>query len=309
MTTSLVVRTDISGTTYSLDVSALELTPSLSTLDYEVTHNGTIVSNLYAKTSSTLLSYSGTNVTLGTKIVARRLTSVVQSETTFLSTTTASALTNALEKERLRIDELDARLSYTLAQVALGGVSIGSIPINNAAYGAGWSGDTNNAPSKNTVYNKIQATDTAVASKADAAATSASLALLAPINNPTLTGDPKSVTPATNDNDTSIATTAYVKAQHPAIVVSGNERSVLLPNGLLMKYGTVVVTIATNSGSYTFVTTPAFGAVISLVVSNGDSSVSTSLANVQAFNTTGFTVNTPSYASGSYRVNFIMLGT
>src|SRR5215475_6663098 len=34
----------------------------------------------------------------------------------------------------------------------------------------------------------------------------------APINNPVLTGDPKSVTPATSDNDTSIATTAFVRS-------------------------------------------------------------------------------------------------
>lgn len=36
---------------------------------------------------------------------------------------------------------------------------------------------------------------------------------LAPINSPTFTGDPKAPTPATGDNDTSIATTAHVKAQ------------------------------------------------------------------------------------------------
>src|SRR5215468_9883308 len=34
----------------------------------------------------------------------------------------------------------------------------------------------------------------------------------APINSPVLTGDPRSVTPATADNDTSIATTAYVRS-------------------------------------------------------------------------------------------------
>jgi hypothetical protein len=36
----------------------------------------------------------------------------------------------------------------------------------------------------------------------------------APTNSPTLTGNPKSVTPSTGDNDTSIATTAFVKAQN-----------------------------------------------------------------------------------------------
>lgn len=43
--------------------------------------------------------------------------------------------------------------------------------------------------------------------------TSARSALKADLASPTFTGDPKAPTPATADNDTSIATTAYVKAQ------------------------------------------------------------------------------------------------
>src|SRR4249920_3973405 len=35
----------------------------------------------------------------------------------------------------------------------------------------------------------------------------------APLASPTFTGDPKAPTPATADNDTSVATTAYVQAQ------------------------------------------------------------------------------------------------
>lgn len=41
--------------------------------------------------------------------------------------------------------------------------------------------------------------------------TASALALKAPINNPVFTGDPQAPTPATTDNDTSIATTAYVQ--------------------------------------------------------------------------------------------------
>ena len=41
----------------------------------------------------------------------------------------------------------------------------------------------------------------------------ASISGFALLASPTFTGDPKSVTPATSDNDTSIATTAFVKAQ------------------------------------------------------------------------------------------------
>lgn len=45
------------------------------------------------------------------------------------------------------------------------------------------------------------------------------LAAKAPINNPVFTGDPKAPTPALGDNDTSIATTAYVNA---AIFAAGS---------------------------------------------------------------------------------------
>jgi len=43
--------------------------------------------------------------------------------------------------------------------------------------------------------------------------TSAAASTYAPLASPTFTGDPKAPTPATGDNDTSIATTAFVKAQ------------------------------------------------------------------------------------------------
>ena len=42
----------------------------------------------------------------------------------------------------------------------------------------------------------------------------------APLASPTFTGDPKAPTPATADNDTSVATTAYVKAQGYATTAS-----------------------------------------------------------------------------------------
>lgn len=60
--------------------------------------------------------------------------------------------------------------------------------------------DTTHAPSRNAVFDALQA-------KADLA-------------SPTFTGDPKAPTPATADNDTSIATTAFVKAQGYATLAS-----------------------------------------------------------------------------------------
>ena len=44
------------------------------------------------------------------------------------------------------------------------------------------------------------------------------LAALAPLNSPIFTGDARAVTPATSDNDTSIATTAFVKAAIASLI-------------------------------------------------------------------------------------------
>src|SRR5262245_19808469 len=63
-------------------------------------------------------------------------------------------------------------------------------------------GGISDAPSDGTPYGRLNG----AWSPAQAAGS------YAPINSPTFTGDPKAPTPATADNDTSIATTAYVKA-------------------------------------------------------------------------------------------------
>jgi hypothetical protein len=62
---------------------------------------------------------------------------------------------------------------------------------------------------------------------------SSALANYAPLASPVFTGDPRSVTPSTSDNDTSIATTAFVKAQGyltsaPVTSVAGRTGAVTL---------------------------------------------------------------------------------
>ncbi|OJX72842.1 hypothetical protein [Leifsonia sp. 71-9] len=60
----------------------------------------------------------------------------------------------------------------------------------------------------NAAQTTANAAQSGLASKADAG----SILGLAPINSPTFAGDPKAPTPATTDNDTSLATTAFVRA-------------------------------------------------------------------------------------------------
>lgn len=69
------------------------------------------------------------------------------------------------------------------------------------------------------------------------------LALKAPLNSPTFTGDPRAPTPAAGDNDTSIATTAFITAALTAFlpkrVFTANDfiRIPDVPGGLIIQWG------------------------------------------------------------------------
>lgn len=80
-------------------------------------------------------------------------------------------------------------------------------------------------------------------------------ATVAPINNPIFTGDPRGPTPPSTDNDTSLATTAYVKAQSnipggfPGLNISGRMALAQLPAELPISYG-LGFGLAFNLGDY-----------------------------------------------------------
>jgi len=76
------------------------------------------------------------------------------------------------------------------------------------------SGGIPDAPSNGNVYGRLNAAWT------DLGALYQPIGSYAPINNPVFTGDPQAPTPATADNDTSIATTAFVKNQGYATTAS-----------------------------------------------------------------------------------------
>jgi hypothetical protein len=77
------------------------------------------------------------------------------------------------------------------------------------------------------------------------------LAAYAPLASPTFTGDPQAPTPATSDNDTSIATTAFVKAQGyltsaPVTSVAGRTGAITLSNTDISGLGTMATASASN---------------------------------------------------------------
>lgn len=89
------------------------------------------------------------------------------------------------------------RLHRVLNEYELNGVGSTSIPSfgspSDGVFSAAWDGDIVQTATRNALYDI--------------------LVTLAPIASPTLTGDPKTVTPADADNDTSIASTAWVRTR------------------------------------------------------------------------------------------------
>ena len=99
---------------------------------------------------------------------------------------------------------------------------------------------------KTYVDSQDAAQNAVIATKADASA----LAAYAPLNSPALTGNPTAPTPAVADNDTSIATTAFVQLAVSTVWVSYHTTNMTL--GPLDAGRMVMV----NSGTDTTITVP-----------------------------------------------------
>jgi len=87
----------------------------------------------------------------------------------------------------------------------------------------------------------------------------------APLDSPSFTGDPKAPTPSTGDNDTSIATTAFVKAQgyllnNQVITLSGD-----LSGSGATAITTTLATVNSNVGAFQGLTVNAKGLVTGAV--------------------------------------------
>lgn len=135
--------------TGSVDVTAANLDTDLTVLDFKIFYNGTeqgaVQLALWAKVSSTSLSYSGAALTTNDVVVIRRNTpALVIAEVSPLDTIT-SALWNAEFDRIIRRDE----------EFRLYGLPTGSVSVSDEAYASGWNSVTTVAPSKNAVFDKL----------------------------------------------------------------------------------------------------------------------------------------------------------
>jgi hypothetical protein len=135
----------------------------------------------------------------------------------------------------------------------------------------------------------------------------------APINSPSFTGDPKAPTPATGDNDTSIATTAFVKAQ-----------GYLLNNQLITLSGDVggsgataiaatLATVNANVGTFAIQTVNAKGLVTAAANMTGDVTTSGGAATLATVNSNvgtfqGLTLDAKGRVTAAANQNYVTGG-
>lgn len=174
-----------SGTGWTVDVTALDLSPDLGTKDFLIQHN-TVQQSLgsYQKTTPQLLTYVGPNLDPGTAVKIYRDSPSDIPDLSF-GAINSSTETNA------RFEAASRALADF--RVFLGDLSSSTTPSVNDPFSIAWDGDTFNAPTRNALYDYLIG--------------------LAPLVSPALTGVPTAPTASFSVNTTQIATTAFVQAQ------------------------------------------------------------------------------------------------
>lgn len=245
MSTANVIGTR-SGTNWTIDVSDANLDTTAGIKDFIVLHNGVVVPNTdYTKTTSSVLTYTGTALAAGTTVEVRRKTPTDIIQPVSYQSRLSSDLWNKEFERKTRWQE-EADLNGT------GPTAGGVVPApRDTPYDSDWNGDTVYPPSRNSVYDKLQTMaplvspaftgvpstpDTAVGTNTSQVVNTRSLqnelALKANVSSPSFTGTPTAPTADVSASNTTLANTAFVKnvlANGPSIVaptLSGNSTAV-----------------------------------------------------------------------------------
>lgn len=212
--TEAVVDTK-TGTGWTLDATAANLSTDLDEKDFVVAFNGVISDNsLFTKTSQTSVRYDG--VSVGTVTVELRRNTPVAP---FRLVNYSDVILSGDYNRNLE------RYSRLLAeQRAFGGTPPGEVAVVDGVYSTTWAADTLNGASRASLYAKFEAETAAYTALVTGLedATNSALALRAPLNSPNLTGTPTAPTAPTDTNTTQIATTAYVRSNRTASEATTN---------------------------------------------------------------------------------------
>lgn len=197
------VVSNASGTGWTLDVTAANLSADLDDKDFVVAFDSVLVdTSQFVKTSQSTVRYDGP-ATSGVSVELRRNTSIAP----FRLVNYSDVILSGDYNRNLE------RYSRLLAEErAFGGSPVGSVTINNSAYGPGWAGDDVNGASRSAIYDKIEdvVADYGAADTALGASLTSAILLRAPLASPSFTGVPTAPTAAAATNNTQIATTQFV---------------------------------------------------------------------------------------------------
>lgn len=282
------VFANLSGTTWTLDVTAAELISDTSIKDFVVLFNSVLQSpTFFTKLSATSIQYSGSS--MNALVEVRRETDVAP----YQLVAYRSPILSDDYNENLK------KISRKLEEIVKYPPGFANVPsISSSPYGANWSGDTVNAPSRSAVYAEVEAVKTSYAA-ADTVLT-ASINTKAPLDSPNLTGNPTAPTQSTQDTSTKLATTQFVSNSLTPYATTASVNSALVPYATKDSpalTGNVTAPTPTLGSNNTSVATTAF------VQQTLNKTVARQI--VGSFTTTGsqnsFTITAPAHLSGCQR--------
>lgn len=247
------------GTGWTIDVTACNLLTNLSVKDFIVLLDGSVASNNdFTKNTATLLVYSGAAVPTNTSVEVRRETPV--------------ELVKVVQfGDRFASDDWNTELAYRArwqAEANLNGKGAGTtvssvIPLNDP-FSASWDNDVIRPATRNALYDE--------------------LILKADLSSPALTGNPTAPTPITADNDTSIATTAYVKSNLISYATLASPTFTGVPTAPNPAYGLDSTALATTAYARDILT-PAVAANLSNAINFPHSTTTDVVFNDTEFDT------------------------
>ena len=214
------------GTGFTIPVTVCNLDSDITIIDFLPFVGGTPVSTtLFTKTSPTVLTYTGTSLSVSTAIIIQRRTP--NTTRTGLVTFASRFSSDAWNKE------VDRTVRHS-EEYALNGIGPGSVVIaptpQDTAYPTGWFGDTTYSATRNALFNILttlapitspsffgnptvinQILGDSTTKIANTAFVQSALAGYATLGSPSFTGNPTVLTQALSDNSTKIANTAFVQ--------------------------------------------------------------------------------------------------
>ena len=153
-TSSVSYTVPSNGWTGSIDVTDCDLSTDIAVEDYRIFYDGVEQGAVelanWSKVSVTSLSYSGSSLDMGDVVRIERQTPKTQIVTVLPFQTISSGAWNA---------EF-TRLYNIMEEIITFGIPTSTASISDEAYSSGWNGITSQAPSKNSIYDKINTLET-----------------------------------------------------------------------------------------------------------------------------------------------------